>query len=168
MKRELNSNLYGNEFNYSACSLRVIFKNLCGKLQRKKSLNFIPFAYQIVRVGGRGALLCLPPLRKRLTQPVDQAPKEPLDPKPPPPQHLYRLMGSWGKATPLAGAPIPTVLPWPKRFWRPVQPESSPTPPGASPRLPLLRKRLAQPVNLMCKHLQCIYLVSIKITTRLL
>ena len=46
MKRELNSDLSGNEVYYTACYLLVIFKHSCSKLHCQKGLNLILVSYK--------------------------------------------------------------------------------------------------------------------------
>ena len=53
MKRQLKSNLSGNEVYYTSCSLVVILKNSCSKLDRQKVLIQFPLH---IRFGG-GALV---------------------------------------------------------------------------------------------------------------
>ena len=46
-EREVNQNLYGKDFFYTACSLLGIFKSSCNKLHCQNGFNRILFSYKI-------------------------------------------------------------------------------------------------------------------------
>ena len=48
MERELGWYLSGNEVYFTACSLLVMWKNLCSKLNYHRGLNLVLFSYKIV------------------------------------------------------------------------------------------------------------------------
>ena len=55
MKRDLNSNLSGNQVYYTNSLLLLVKNMLCSKLYRQKGFNLNPFSYKMLSAGGGDA-----------------------------------------------------------------------------------------------------------------